>query len=160
MENPLAATLQWFDAQSEEVQKTVALLLGCLIYSQPRDSPEGVKRIREWLAPKSNPLMEVGTAVHFRALFDFQMRSWTTPEGRAQTLKRMESVREQALLERPDSIARIDASISDRPRLNALWAEVSRSWDHLCAGPLSNEALDLYAVSALVTRASKTKSHG
>jgi len=144
---PVKTTLEWFDSQPPEVQETVAFLVLMLL---PGVQPPGVGRaawieaLKRWLDDRGNAtnLQIVGRCVVFRALVDFVCKGKFTESGWEDAAELTDRIKAAAEREHPEWVEDFEDHARRVPFRKAQWMKAGKSWAELCAGPLSDEALE------------------
>ena len=143
--NPLLAIQNWLDSEPLEVQQTIAMFV---IRHLPRPEGEGLPldfdaTLREWLQART---AIIGRAVIFRALVNFTCLGRFTKEGWAEAAAQITEAREyfRRAGAGENLVNQATRMLEQKPFREAMWLRAARSWERLCAGDLSDAALELF----------------
>jgi hypothetical protein len=145
--DPLSAAVAWLDAQPPDVQYHLALFVmmhihGVGLFEKTQDC---VAALREWLLAdgQGDQMVTTGKAVMFRALVNFSCRHFFTKKGWDAIEAHNAALRERAAAKGQENIVNlVTRMLQEKPFRAALWLKAARSWEELCAGVLSDAALE------------------
>ena len=160
MSNPVAALIEWLKKQDSDIQTDIAFIMSGInpsfdLYSLPIDTEEMHEyfyaRIDEF---SGTEIQNAGFIVAFRAIFDFAFaKKRGTKKGWDEPKKLFESIIESNDPDQPSGMKdTARASLKSLPEKRDKWIEVCREWEVLKKSALSDQAIDAWESSNMISR--------
>lgn len=148
--NPIRAITYWFSSQPREIKQDLAFLVlsglpGADIEGVMQGQLEPIAYFEAWLKQQSqlsSSMKLVGAVLCARVSINFfVMRTRGSEKSWQQTIALSKSLREQ-FASQGQPVDFIDNMLQQAPFRKRLWIKSAASWRALCAGPLSDVALN------------------